>query len=70
MRAILVCTKGTLDEPMRYLLGFPTMAERHKIAQVKAFLLVMADKTHALHLKYIKDLHKFKRGSKWMAEAT
>ena len=28
------------------------MAERHKLAQVKAFLIVMADKTHPLHGKF------------------
>ena len=38
MRAILGCTKDTSAEVMRYLLGFPTMAERLRIAQVKAFL--------------------------------
>ena len=41
----------TSAEAMRYLLDFPTMAERHKLAQVKAFLRVMADKRHPLHSK-------------------
>ena len=52
MRAILGCTKDTSAEAMRYLLGFPTMAERHKIAQVKAFLRVSEDKKHPLHSKF------------------
>ena len=43
MRAILGCTRDTSAEAMRYILGFPTMAERHKLAQVKAFLKVSAD---------------------------
>ena len=49
MRAILGCTKDTSAEAMRYILGFPTMAERHKLAQVKAFLKVSSDENHLLH---------------------
>ena len=53
MGTILCCTKDTTSsEAIGYLLGFPTMAERHKLAQVKAFLRVMADKTYPpLHRK-------------------
>ena len=51
MRAILGCTRDTSAEAMRYILGFPTMAERHKLAQVKAFLKVSADENHPLHQK-------------------
>ena len=51
MRAILGCTRDTSAEAMRYILGFPTMAERHKLAQVKAFLKVSADENYPLHHK-------------------
>ena len=51
MRAILGCTKDTSAEAMQYILGFPTMAERHKLAQVKAFLKVISDENHPLHQK-------------------
>ena len=51
MRAILGCTKDTSAEAMRYILGFPTMAERHKLAQVKAFLKVSSDENHPLYQK-------------------
>ena len=50
-RAVLGCIRDTAAKAMRYLLGFPTMAERHKIAQVKAFLKVSEDKKHPLHSK-------------------
>ena len=49
MRAILGCARDTSAEAMRYILGFPTMAERHKLAQVKAFLKVSSDENHPLH---------------------
>ena len=56
---------------MRYVLGIPTMAERHKLAQVKAFLRVMADKKHPLHSKVgQRPPSRLKRGSEWMTEAT
>ncbi len=56
---------------MRYLLGFPTMAERHKIAQVKAFLKVSEDKKHPLHIKVgQRPQSRLKRGAEWMTEAT
>ena len=45
MRAILGCTKDTSAEAMIYLLGFPTMAERLRLAQVKAFLKVKSDES-------------------------
>ena len=71
MRAILGCTKDTSAEAMRYLLGFPTMAERHKIAQVKAFLRVSEDKKHPLHSKVgLRPQSRLKRGAEWMTEAT
>ena len=33
MRAILGCTRDTSAETMRYLLNFPTMSERHRLAR-------------------------------------
>ena len=71
MRVILGCTKDTSSEAMRYLLGFHTMPEQHKIAQVEAFLRVAEDEKHPLHDKVgtIPE-SRLKRGSKWMTEAT
>ena len=71
MRAILGCTRDTSAEAMRYILGFPTMAERHKLAQVKAFLKVSADENHPLHQKVgNRPPSRLKRGSEWMTQAT
>ena len=36
MRTILVCTRDTSAEAMRYLLGLPPMPDHHKLAKVKA----------------------------------
>ena len=70
MRAILGCSKDTAAEAMRYLLGFPTMAERHKIAQIKAFLKVSEDKKHQLHSKVgQRTQSRLRRGAEWMTEA-
>ena len=46
MRAILGCTRDTSASAMRYVLGLPCMKERHKLAQVKAYLKVCADPQH------------------------
>ena len=71
MRAILGCTRDTSAEAMRYLLGFQTMAERHKLAQVKAFLRVAADESHPLHDKVgPRPASRLKRGAEWMTEAS
>ena len=71
MRAILGCTRDTSAEAMRYLLNFPTIAERHRIAQVKAFLRVTADVNHPLHDKVgNRPESRLKRGAEWMTEAT
>ena len=67
MRAILGCTRDTSAEAMRYLLGFQTMAERHKLAQVNAFLRVAADESHPLHSKVgQRPASRLKRGAEWM----
>ena len=71
MRAILGCSKDTAAEAMRYLLGFPTMAERHNIAQIKAFLKVSEDKKHQLHSKVgQRTQSRLRRGAEWMTKAT
>ena len=71
MRTILGCTKDTSAEAMRFLLDFPTMRERHRMAQVKAFLRVSADPQHPLHDKVGRVVTtRLKRGSEWMTEAT
>ena len=71
MRAILGCTRYTSKEAMRYLHGFQTMAERHKLAQVNAFLRVAADESHPLHNKVgQRPASRLKRGAEWMTEAT
>ena len=57
MRAILSCTRDTSAEAMRYLLGVPTMAEKLRIAQVKAFRMT-ADESHPLHSKVGTDLQQ------------
>ena len=71
MRVILGCTKDTSADAMRYLLGYPTMAERHQMAQVKAFLKVTADPSHPLHEKVGRQtVSRLKRGSEWMTTAS
>ena len=46
MRTILGCTRDTSAEAMRYLLDFPCVDERHKLAQIQAYLRVSADETN------------------------
>ena len=36
MRAILGCTKDTAAAAMRYVLGYPTMQERHRLAHMRS----------------------------------
>lgn len=70
MRTILGCTKDTSAAAMRYVLGFPTMKERHKLAQVKAYLKVCADPQHPLHEKLGRQTStRLKRGTEWMTQA-
>lgn len=71
MRAILGCTKDTSAEAMRHLLDMPTATERHRLAQVKAYLRVAADEKHPLHDKVGRQTtSRLKRGTEWMAEAS
>ena len=70
MRAILGCTKDTSAEAMRHLLDLPTASERHKLAQVKAYLRVASDEKHPLHNKIGREYSsRLKRGSEWMNQA-
>ena len=70
MRAILGCTKDTSTEAMRHLLDLSTAAERHKLAQVKAYMRVATDKKHPLHNKVGRHYtSRLKRGSEWMNQA-
>ena len=55
---------------MRYVLGLPCMKERHKLAQVKAYLNVCADPQHPLHDKIGRQSNsRLKRGTEWMTQA-
>ena len=70
MRAILGCTRDTSAAAMRYLLGFPSMKERHQLAQVKSFLRVCRDQKHPLHNKVGRQAKsRLKRGTDWMSQA-
>ena len=70
MRAILGCTKDTAAAAMRHGLGYCTMQERHKLAQVKAYLKVCADTKNPLHDKIGRVVNtRLKRGTEWMTQA-
>ena len=70
MRAILGCTKDTAAAAMRYVLGLPAMKERHRLAQVKAYLKVCADTSNPLHSKIGRETNtRLKRGTDWMTQA-
>ncbi|MCP4269468.1 MAG: hypothetical protein GY777_28515, partial [Candidatus Brocadiaceae bacterium] len=47
------------------------MPERHKKAQVQAYLKVSADVNHPLHSKVGREVHsRLKRGTEWMNQAS
>ena len=70
MRAILGCTKDTAAAAMRHVLGYCTMQERHKLAQVKAYLKVCADTKNPLHDKIGRVVNtRLKQGTVWMTQA-
>ena len=70
MRIILGCTKDTSAAAMRHYLDLPTMEERHKLAQVQAYLRVSEDETNPLHNKIGRvTTSRLKRGAEWMTEA-
>ena len=70
MRTVLGCTRDTSTAAMRHLLDLPTMPNRHKLAQIKAYLRVTADVEHPLHQKIGNQVRqRIKRGSSWMVQA-
>ena len=60
-----------LKEAMRYALALPPMADRHKLAQVKAYTRVAADTSNPLYKKKIGRAveTKLKRGTEWLTQA-
>ena len=70
MRIVLGCPRNTSVTAMRYMLDLPSIAERHKISQVKAMFTVARNTTHLLHgeLGTAKG-SRIKRGRSWLAEA-
>ena len=71
MRTILGRTRDTSCEAMRHLLDLLSMPERHKKAQVQAYLKVSADVNHPLHPKVGREVHsRLKRGTEWMNQAS
>ena len=69
-RTIQGFTRDTSCEAMRHLLGLPSMPERHKKAQVQAYLKVSGDRKHPLHEKVGRVTKtRIKRGSEWMTQA-
>ena len=71
MRTILGCTRNTSCEAMRHLLDLLSMPERHKKAQVQAYLKVSADVNHPLHNKVGREVQsRLKRGTEWMNQAS
>ena len=70
-RAILDFTKDAAAEAMMYLLGFPTIAERRKIAQGKIVLKESEDEKHTLQSKVGQiPQSKLKSGAEWMRKTT
>ena len=56
---------------MRHLLDLLSMPERHKKAQVQAYLKVSADVNHPLHTKVGREVQsRLKRGTEWMNQAS
>ena len=59
--------QGHTAAAMRHYLDLPTMKERHKMAQVQAYLRVSADETNPLHEKVGRVVtSRLKRGTEWM----
>ena len=70
MRTVLGCTRDTPIACLRHILGLPSIATRHKVAQAKMYLRVMEMDGHPLHpaLKEERGT-RIKRGKSWMAQA-
>ena len=70
MRTILGTTKDTPIEAMRYMLDVPSVSDRHKVAQVKAYLRAAENPQNPLHAasKAPKG-DRLQRGKSWMGQA-
>ena len=70
MRTILGTTKDTPIEAMRYILDLPPLEDRHKVAQVKAYLGAVENPRNPLH-NATKDPKgdRLQRGKSWMGQA-
>jgi ribonuclease HI len=70
MRLILGCTRDTPCVTMRYLLDFPTMAQRINLWRARAYLRVCSDTQHPLHQELgTRKGNRLKRGKSWMGRA-
>ena len=56
MKTLLGCTRDNSAEVMRFYLSFKTLAKRHKLAEVKAFLKFAADEKHLYTENLVRDL--------------
>ena len=56
---------------MKHLLGLLNISERHKKAQMQAYLKVSKDKKHQLHENVGREVNsRLKRGTEWMNKAS
>ncbi|BFZ25647.1 hypothetical protein BsWGS_28686 [Bradybaena similaris] len=70
MRIILGCTKDTPCVAMRFLLGFPTMVHRIKMARANAHLRISSKTNHPLHdALNVRKGNRLKRGEAWLGRA-
>ncbi|BFZ17186.1 hypothetical protein BsWGS_20225 [Bradybaena similaris] len=70
MRIILGCTKDTPCVAMRFLLGFPTMSHRIKMARAHAHLRISSKTNHPLHgALNVRKGNRLKRGKSWLGHA-
>ena len=49
MRTVLGCTRDTSTAGMRFMLGLPSIVERHREAQVKGLFRITRQRDHLLH---------------------
>ena len=70
MRVILVATKDTPIETMRYLLDLPSMETKHKVQQVKTYLNDLQNPKNPLHdaVKEEKGC-RLAKGKSWVGQA-
>ena len=70
MRTVLGCTRDTSVAGMRFMLGLPSIVERHREAQVKGLFRITRQRDHLLH-KHVGTTKgsRLRRGKSWLAEA-